>query len=166
VADKKKNPRQSAFDSALRILSLRDHGRVELRRKLSERGFEAEEIRQSLTRLEDLSYLDDRRFSEAMIRSWVERKGHGFTSARSKLLKAGVDEVLIAEVMEESGDSINERKICLREAARKKSKLRGEARKRRDKLLRFLAGRGFPASIVYDVVEKVMSEDKDEDEQP
>jgi regulatory protein len=61
-------PRITALDAGLRLLGRRAHSRVELRRKLERRGYNADETEAALGRLLELGYLDDRSFAEALVR--------------------------------------------------------------------------------------------------
>ena len=47
---------------------MRAHSRLELRRKLVRRGYEADAVDGALVRLSDLGYLDDRSFAEGHVR--------------------------------------------------------------------------------------------------
>ena len=52
----------------LGLLSRRAHSRVELKRKLSRRGYSEEQTEAALTRLIELRYLDDQSFAEGLVR--------------------------------------------------------------------------------------------------
>jgi regulatory protein len=58
----------SALDAGLRYLAVRAHSRFELRRKLAQKGFEADDIDVALARLTELGYLDDDAFARALVR--------------------------------------------------------------------------------------------------
>jgi len=53
----------SPWASALRILTRRDHSQAELRKRLTDKGFDAEQIETTLQRCLDLGYLDDARYA-------------------------------------------------------------------------------------------------------
>ena len=54
---------------ALRLLTRRDYGSGELRRRLRDRGFPAEAVEQALARAATLGYLDDQRYVENLTRT-------------------------------------------------------------------------------------------------
>jgi regulatory protein len=56
------------LDAGLRLLARRAHSRVELRRKLSRRGYGEDDIREALARLADLGYVDDASFAAGHVR--------------------------------------------------------------------------------------------------
>ena len=58
-----KTGRGSPWATALRILTRRDHSQAELRKRLSDKGFDAEQIETTLQRCLDLGYLDDARYA-------------------------------------------------------------------------------------------------------
>lgn len=142
---------QEAFDAALRILAARDHSQAQLAAKLARRGFEEGCIREALTRLLDLTYIDDRRFARALARDRLLVRRRGLGDVRARLFKAGLEGGLIDEIMGElgQGEGPDEGDICLEAARKRLNALREpDPRKRREKLFRHLAGRGFsPDSI-------------------
>jgi regulatory protein len=79
----------AALDAGLRLLARRAHSRVELRRKLSRRGYEEEDIRAALRRLAELGYVDDASFAAGHIRRRSASLGPMALSA--ELAARGVD---------------------------------------------------------------------------
>ncbi|MFP6868604.1 MAG: regulatory protein RecX [Nitrospinota bacterium] len=132
--------------SALRILALRSNTRAELRRKLRGRGFPPGGIEALLERFEKIGYLDD----EATARNWVRRRlkvrPMGRRSMEGELRRIGASNPIIEGAI---GDAYGEggELDCALRAARKRLKTLGGKDKLRERLLRFLNGRGFPASV-------------------
>lgn len=83
-------PERSAEATALALLAGREHSRLELSRKLQQRGFEAEDIDAALSRMTEYGYLDDARAAAARLASGL-RKGHGPGRIRADLRGAGLD---------------------------------------------------------------------------
>jgi regulatory protein len=79
----------SPWDTALRLLSRRDHGRRELAQKLRQRGFEPEQIEQVLDRLEQQHWLEESRFAQVQVRQHLLKK-HGPRRIRAELQRKGV----------------------------------------------------------------------------
>ena len=77
-------------ERALDLLSRRDHSKVELRQKLIQKGTQVEEIGPLLDELEDIGYLDDRRFAESFVR-FRAGKAWGRRRYGQELAKRGVD---------------------------------------------------------------------------
>jgi regulatory protein len=93
-------PKGTAFDCALRLLSLRDHAEAELRRKLREKGYQ-EGVEESIVRLKELRYLDDARFARSFAESSL-RNGRGFgVRLKMELSRRGVAEPVIRQALAE-----------------------------------------------------------------
>jgi regulatory protein len=86
----------------LRLLARRAHSRVELLRKLTRRGYQGDEIRTALKRLEELGYLDDQSFA----RSFVRRRGstRGPRALSAELAARGVDRSQVDTAVAEFGE--------------------------------------------------------------
>ncbi|HET7420042.1 MAG TPA: RecX family transcriptional regulator [Candidatus Dormibacteraeota bacterium] len=61
-------PGASAYEAGLRHLARRAHSRVELRRKLLRRGYDAEDVDSAMARLAGEGYLDDAGFAAGHVR--------------------------------------------------------------------------------------------------
>ncbi len=59
---------ESAYDAGIRLLARRAHSRAELRRKLSRRGFELDDVDGAVARLTERGYLDDATFAAGHVR--------------------------------------------------------------------------------------------------
>lgn len=81
-----------AWDRLLRILTARSHGRAELRRKLSLKGHESEEIEACLEKAERLHLLEEEESIAARFAAELRRKrGTSPLLARSKLQQRGFE---------------------------------------------------------------------------
>jgi len=78
-----------ALDAGLRLLGMRAHSRVELRRKLGRRGYEQDDVDGALSRLSELGYLDDASFAAGHVRRRLATRGPLALSA--ELSARGVD---------------------------------------------------------------------------
>src|SRR5258706_10616286 len=67
-----KSNEASAYDKALGLLARREHSARELKSKLAQRGFGAEENSAALERLRSKDFQNDARFGEMLVRSRVE----------------------------------------------------------------------------------------------
>jgi len=165
VPHKKNKFQQGAFDRALTLLTGRDHSGKQLERKLVTRGYDREEIRQVLTKLEDLSYLDDLRYACMVIRDRVNMKCRGLNDARVKLMEAGVEKEIIEQAINDTQDEIDEYESCKIAANKKASTLReSDRQKRYIKLSRHLASRGFPFDTVREIVKNILENERKEKE--
>ena len=108
---KGKKRRLSAYQTAIKVLSLRDHGKEELRRKLAGKGYDKDEVAECIERLIELRYIDDSRVARQAVESMFRRR-KGLQAARRWLINHGFSRQLIEEVCndEEFGDE--EIRVC------------------------------------------------------
>jgi regulatory protein len=93
---------------ALNLLSRRDHSEAELRRKLSTKGFSAEELDAVMTRLLDAGYLDDRRFAHSFADAAIRNgRGYGFR-LRMDLSRRGIQDEIIEDTLATLGTEYDE----------------------------------------------------------
>lgn len=74
----------SCKDSALQLLSRRDHGENELYQKLLVKGFIEGEIEECIAYCHNLGYIDDIKYAQSQIRQHIA-KGHGEIRIRQEL---------------------------------------------------------------------------------
>ena len=124
----------------MRLLARREHSTRELQGKLSSRGYARSEISQVLEQLAGRDLLSDRRFTEAFLRSRLER-GQGPLKIRAQLAERGVSASLIDAALEAADVDWDQRAAaarCRRFGAAPPEDRAGMARQ-----ARFLRGRGF-----------------------
>ena len=138
-----------ALDSAYRILARRDHTRKELRVKLLQKGFDPAAIEGALVRCRELGYLDDAK-TAAIIAGHLAESGYGPLRVRQTLGQKGLDDAVIEQALVRCGDEASQVLSARRMLEKKASRLNREADpwKRRQKAYRFLAGRGFPSTVI------------------
>ncbi len=159
MKDSKRCSAEDAYESALRILSAREHSRHQLVTKLKTRGFSFKDIEATLTRLQQLSYLDDARFAEMLLRERVLRRGFGFADAQARLRRAGVGGEEIERATALVREEVDEADLCMKAAQKKNRELNeNDPRKRYQKLARFLQSRGFPTYLIRDALETLTDE--------
>ena len=93
-----------AFDSAMRLLSRREHGAIELFDKLKRKGFDADEAKAALDKCQHLDLQNDRRFVGVYCRSRI-RQGYGPLKISQELNSKGIDKELIQSMLHEEQDS-------------------------------------------------------------
>lgn len=158
----KKAVRRSALEQAASLLAARACTKKELRDKLKKKAvYTYAEIAHALAELERMGYLSDRRYAEDAI-GILRSRGYGPLRIRAKLLTKGIGRELLDELMgpsasptgegAEGEDDFTRALNVLERNGRRFAK--DEPIKRKQRALRFLAGKGFPASIVYRAVEE------------
>lgn len=131
--------------TAMDLLARREHGRVELARKLRQRGAPAELIEPALDRLADEGLLSEARYLESFVRMRANA-GYGPLRIREELAQRGLSRADIEQALQESGFDWNEQ---LRDAWQRKfaGELPSDPRERA-KQGRFLGYRGFSPEMI------------------
>lgn len=87
------------FKLALYYLNRRDRTKKELEGKLSQRNFSNVAIAPTLAKLEDLSFIDDERFTRNYVRNSLLGKPKGQIRLKFELKRKGVDEEVIESAL-------------------------------------------------------------------
>ena len=136
-------PQLSLKARALRFLSMREHSRLELGRKLSRYAEEGDDIEALLDLLEKNNWLSQERFSESLIHRREARFGNSRIVA--ELQSHGVNGEALQELKSGLADSETER--CLDVWNRKFGTVAADPQAR-NKQMRFLLQRGFSQRAV------------------
>lgn len=131
---------------AIRLLAMREHSQIELARKLSQFAeASSEQIQHVVAELAESGYVDDKRFSEMLVRSSVAR-GYGPIKLAVLAREKGISTALLDEAL--SASEID----WLEQAKLQRSKKFGDTIprdfKERARQSRFLAGRGFYSDLI------------------
>jgi regulatory protein len=128
---------------ALKYLSMREHSRLELARKLSKHAEEGDDIEALLDFLEKNNWLSQERFAEAL----VHRRAGRFGTSRvlAELQQHGVQGDELAELKSSLASTEVER---ARDVWRRKFHAPPQDAAERAKQIRFLAQRGFSQSAI------------------
>ena len=78
---------------SLRMLSRRTHSIYEIEKKLIEKGTSEEDARQTTLWLEELGYVNDADYAEAIARRYQSR-GYGIARIKNELFRRGIDREL------------------------------------------------------------------------
>ena len=148
---RKRAPLGGSYEGALHLaydqIARRSRSEAEVRRKLAQAGADEPVVERVIERLRELRYLDDDSFARQRARGLAAR-GFGPLAASSRLALAGVSQEHARRGVEEAFESETE---LARQALgrRLKGRAPGELdRKERERLLRWLAGRGFSPSAI------------------
>jgi regulatory protein len=136
-------PQLSLKGRALRYLSMREHSRLELGRKLSRYAEEGDDVEALLDLLEKNNWLSQERFSDALIHRRAARYGNSRIVA--ELQSHGVNGEALQELKSGLADSETER--CLEVWNRKFGEVAADPQAR-NKQMRFLLQRGFSQRAV------------------
>jgi regulatory protein len=131
--------------AAMDLLARREHGRVELTRKLAKRGAPPELIDTALERLAQEGLLSEARYLESFV-GYRARAGYGPLRIREELIQRGLPRVDVEQALGDCGIDWREQ---LEQTWRRKfaGQLPGDARERA-RQGRFLSYRGYPLDLI------------------
>jgi regulatory protein len=139
----------SAYASALRRLSRRDHSEHELRQSLVRKGHPLAEVEEALARLRRERALDDAPFAARFARSRLAHSGLGRNRIRRDLGRRGVSRALTEHGLREAAAEVEEADVLDAVARRYWTVHRADEPARRlRKLWAFLDRRGFPGALI------------------
>jgi regulatory protein len=137
-------------NQSVRYLAAREHSRRELEQKLARRGHDAGLVGEVLDELRRDGLQSDERFLESYLRSRVAR-GYGPMAIRAELRSRGIGDDALDDAITRS----DEYWLAVAEQARAKRFGEADPADRADwnRQARFLSRRGFPADLIYRVLE-------------
>jgi regulatory protein len=141
---------------ALRLLSLREHSRAELERKLASFEEEPGTLAQALDELQAKGFISESRVLESVIHRRAAKLGA--TRIRQELQDKGLDPQLVSQALLALRNSEFER---AREVWRRKFGLPPDGPAAHARQVRFLMSRGFSAEVVRRVLAGAGSDDPD-----
>jgi regulatory protein len=146
---------QRAYDRALRYLTYRPRSEAEVIRYLTRKGVSSDVQQEILERLQRLELIDDESFAQFWVDSREHSRPSGEFALRSELRQKGVSDAIVQRALE----PLNQEKSAYRAATKRARRYHGtSAKEAKTKLGAFLLRRGFPYSVVKDVVAKVIAE--------
>lgn len=138
---------------ALYFLAPRMRSRLEVEKRLRDRGFDDVVIARTMSFLNDYSMLDDDAFAQAFVNDRLLKKAVGPKRLSMELRRRGIAGIQ-AERALQAIDDIMERRLCLRAARGRARSLRSnDPLKRERSLSSFLAGRGFGWDAIRFVID-------------
>ena len=138
-----------------KYLSIREHSKLELINKLSKKGFELNEINESVDEFSLKNIQSDTRFTEEFLRSRV-KKNKGPRLISSELSSRGISESIITSKIAEI--SVDTWQNHAHKALIKKLKDTNLSIKDEDKIYSFLIGRGFDYKMIKYVIDEYKNE--------
>ena len=132
---------------ALRLLSGREHSRVELERKLAEHEQEPGQLHRTLDELQAKGFIDDSRVAESVLHRRAAKLGSG--RIRQELQGKGLDGELVTQALARLKATELER---AREVWQRKFGTPPADAAARGKQARFLAARGFGGEVIRRVL--------------
>ena len=133
-----------AFETALRLLTLRAHSEAELRRKLARRGCPPDEIERALVRARGLGGLDDGAFARSLAAQRARTRGPALIAR--ELAAKGVERAVAREAL----DGLPREAVVA--AARRLAARGAESGAGRRVVAARLLRRGFPGDVIREAL--------------
>ncbi len=148
--------RQTALEKArayaFLLLKFRLRSREELRRRMEQKKFTGEVIKETLDFLQEKAFIDDHEFARSWISSRLKRP-LGWLRIRQELKLKGVDPKVIEAEIKKARKDYSEGEVVLQLVRMKLEKLKGlEPYKAKNKVFQFLARRGFSPDSITDAL--------------
>ena len=137
----------SAYDKALGLLTRREHSSRELKTKLTARGYEADEVTETLATLERSQYQSDARYAEVLARSRIAA-GYGPRFIEAELRTHGIAPACVREQL--AAEDWHARALQLVE--RRFRALDSE--RDRNRAAQLLMRRGFPGTAIREAIRR------------
>ena len=140
----------TALQKGMDFLTRRSYSVAGMKKKLLEKNFSLQDTDAAIERLQELGFLNDAEFARGIIRAHRSKGNHWL---RLKLKQEGVVPEIIEEMISDIDDEAQRIMTVL---ARKAASLReSDPHKRREKLYRFLASRGFGVDSIKRVLKEL-----------
>lgn len=152
-----------AFQHALNIISYSMKTEFELVKKLREKEFSEPSIEQAVQKLKGYKYIDDDIYVTMYIKTKAIPNNWGEQKIISKLLQKGVDINLIKQKIEELY-SYDEKKNAITKVAEKyveKLPIDEDILKKKQKLYRYLAGKGYSYELISSTVSSILGNNEE-----
>ena len=136
------------WNKALDILSRREHSTYELRIKLKKFKHEDKDLNETIEKLKASNFINDERFAVMFIKSKA-KSGYGPSYIAQYLMKKRIQ----PDLYDINSLNINWESICI-DQFNKKRQGRDINLKEKEKILRFLAYRGFSYEIIKNALKE------------
>jgi regulatory protein len=146
--------RSDAYMKAIRFLGTRPRTEKEVQTKLLSAGYEHPIIEETLRRLSEQSYIDDRQFAKLWTEHRIQSQRKGKAYIRQELLQKGVDREHVQKALQDI-DPDDELSSALEIGSKKWRQTSGQPIERQRKTMAFLLRRGFSPDVVQQAVRKL-----------
>ena len=155
---------EAATTVAYRLLARRSRSVRELTFRLAEKGFAGTVATAVVERFRELGYLDDAAVARQWARSYAVNYLWGDRKICSRLRDMGIPDELLPEALEEARKEISQREAIMKIVEKRyPERLTALPISVKDelRLTRHLAAKGFPPSVIYEVLtNRIKEEDR------
>lgn len=144
--------------TALRYLSYRPRTTREMQDYLTKKQFRQDQISSLLEKWKKEGYLDDEAFARQWVTERMNNQKKGRYLLQHELAQKGIDEAIMTRILDDIDPEL-ERRACLAAAEKKWASLTGlKEDKQKEKLFRYLYGRGFAYDLAASVFKQLRTE--------
>ena len=150
----KKEYRSKLYHYFMKLLARREYSRAELNRKAHQKGYDNRLITILLDEFEANDYISDQRYARAFVKDKFSINRWGPIKIKSHLIKKGIDKKIADQVITSFITDDEMFSTCQKLLSKKASHFKREddQYKRQQKMMRYLASRGFPSYICIKAV--------------
>lgn len=149
-------------DSALKTIERSYKTEKEIRDKLLNKEFDEETVEKTINFLKEYTFIDDLKFTKMYVKDRIRTQGRN--KIKYALIQKGVNKYLVDEVLEELDRNDEEERALL--ICEKKylsiCKREDDDFKIKNKLIRYMLGRGYEYEVARNVVSKIYLQYKGE----
>lgn len=149
--------KKQAMIIALRILAASPKSRMEITRKLKEKGFPPEVIAETLMGLEKSGYLNDKSYAQNLAFKFTQAKPSGSRKLKFELKRHGISEKVREEILSGMTEEDEKTRALETGTARWERFQTLDPEKRRKRVFDFLMRRGFDYNVVREVMNELSS---------
>lgn len=146
----------SAKDDALKWLAGKMRTEHEVRQRLLKKGFQEDEVQETIDYLKGYRYLDDDNYTEAYIRDKCRFSPSGRYKLYQALRLKGIDKARIQMALQSEFPEETEKELAYKLALKQQSRGRS-----RVQTMRYLHGKGFAPAAIRVVQEMAWDEEAD-----
>lgn len=147
---------------ALSLISYRMRSVKELRDRLKRKKYRDELIERTVSRLQQIGLLDDRKFADAYVHARLTQRPAARRVIEQELCGRGIAAGIIAEVLAEQYPVEHEASIARDLAAGKSRQLRGDPIKASKRLSDYLLRRGFSWDIIRPLRDEFITQEPED----
>ncbi len=152
----------NAYYAAGRLLDYRMRTRSELDQRLLKKGYPIKVVEKVIEKMSQLGLIDDSRFADAFIASKIAAKPIGRRELERGLREKGISKEAAQTAVLQVSDEDTQLELAMKAARTKMRSLRRfEPRKRQEKIVAFLARRGFDWDVIKKATRKIFKGDAD-----
>ncbi|MDP6201581.1 MAG: regulatory protein RecX [Candidatus Marinimicrobia bacterium] len=148
----KKMRLQEARDSAFKLLGFRMRSIAEMKKRLTEKDYDPEEIEKTIQYLTDRKYLNDKEFGKAFVKEKVKNKRIGPRALKSEIYPHHLSPELIDSLIDDIYDEFDQNHLIETHLIKRKiEKHKSLNHKEKNRLTSFLQRKGFGWETIIDV---------------